>query len=64
MKPRGSAGWPGLPNVTPIACEKCGSSAKLASSKIDGFSRGLRETLVYECPACGHQTIKTVDRQN
>jgi hypothetical protein len=47
---------------TPLACEKCGRPAKLASTRIDAFSRGLRETWTYVCASCGHGMDREVDR--
>lgn len=52
----------GLPGTAPVPCEKCGGVAMLVSSRIDAFSRGLKETLTYECGTCGHKTSRTLER--
>ena len=53
---------PELPLMTPIACEKCGDSAKLASSTIDAVGSGVNETWTYVCASCGHQMARAIER--
>jgi len=48
--------------MTPIACEKCGDAAKLASSTIDAVGSGVNETWTYVCASCGHQMARAIER--
>jgi hypothetical protein len=53
---------PDLPNMSPIRCEKCGGSAALIASTLDGFSRGLHENWTYQCADCGHKMTREIER--
>jgi hypothetical protein len=53
---------PKLPQMSPIACDRCGGAAKLTSCWIDSFSRGLREECAYTCAACGQTQTRLFER--
>jgi hypothetical protein len=54
---------PELPRLSPIQCDRCGSTANLISCRIDSVSRGLREECTYACTACDHRQTRLFERR-
>ena len=49
-----------LPPLSAIHCEKCGGPARLLASRLDRLHETVKETLTYECEACGAQMTRVV----